>query len=89
MDASITAITDEDAAYQYQLYKRSLTVCIWLTVAFILTELLLTFIGITIVYMQMNLINGMLHSIGTVLTAWFVFEYWTYQYLWAIFAFLS
>eukprot|EP01016_Furgasonia_blochmanni_P049763 TRINITY_DN7593_c0_g1_i4.p2 TRINITY_DN7593_c0_g1~~TRINITY_DN7593_c0_g1_i4.p2 ORF type:complete len:145 (+),score=18.21 TRINITY_DN7593_c0_g1_i4:194-628(+) len=84
---SVNAIYGSD---EYQSADASIMGAVALSILLLMIEIFIQFIGFTIFYDKINILQIILHGLGALLYSWFILEQWHYitlWYLWAIFGF--
>jgi len=81
-DASESSSEFEDA-------EASLLACVTLALIFNAFEVGVLFSGVSLFHDKVNISEIFLHCVGVILLSWFILDDWTYEAIWAIWAFTS
>jgi Transmembrane protein len=65
----------------------SIILCVIVSLIMQVFEILVLFIGYSLFYDNINLIQTIFHCLGTILTSWFILDDWNYAGLWGIWFF--
>ena len=60
-----------------------------LTLLFIVIEIFILFMGWTMFYDKINILQCIIHGIGAILYNWFILEEWNYAILWLLWGIFS
>lgn len=65
----------------------SIFVCVIISLCMQVFEILVLFLGYSLFFDTINMIQVIFHALGTVLTSWFVLDNWEYTGIWGIWFF--